>query len=82
MKIYGVVETVQRRLRQAIITGKLPPDHKLNEIELAQEFEVSRPPLREAFRKLENENLIVSIPRRGSYVAGMSKEDCEQIYRV
>lgn len=82
MKIQGVVESVLNHLRQKIITGQLPPDARLNEIELAELLGVSRPPLREAFRKLENENLIISIPRKGTYVSGVSREDCEQIYRA
>ena len=82
MKIQGVTESVLSHLRQKIITAELPPDSKLNEIELADLFGVSRPPLREAFRKLENENLILSVPRKGSYVSGVSQEDCMQIYRA
>ncbi len=82
MKILGVAESVQQRLRYAIITGELPPDHRLNEVELSGYLGVSRPPLREAFRKLENENLIISIPRKGSFVSTMSIEDCKQIYRT
>lgn len=82
MKILGVTESVQQRLRHAIITGELPPNHRLNEVELSEYLGVSRPPLREAFRKLENENLIISIPRKGSFVSTMSIEDCKQIYRT
>ena len=82
MRIQGVTESVANLIRLEIITGKLPADAKLNENDLAERFGVSRPPLREAFRKLENENLIVSIPRKGSCVAGISREDCEQIYRA
>ncbi len=82
MKIQGVAESVLHHLRQKIITGAFPPDSRLNEIELADSFGVSRPPLREAFRKLENENLIVSVPRKGTYVSGVSLDDCEQIYRA
>ncbi len=82
MKIQGVAESVLHHLRQKIITGEFPPDSRLNEIDLAESFGVSRPPLREAFRKLENENLIVSIPRKGTYVSAVSREDCVQIYRA
>ncbi len=82
MKIQGVAESVLNHLRQKIITGEFLPDSRLNEIELSELFGVSRPPLREAFRKLENENLIVSIPRKGTYVSGVSRDDCEQIYRA
>ncbi len=82
MEIRGVTEIVEHHLRREIIIGTLAPGSKLNEIELSERLGVSRPPLREAFRKLESENLVVSIPRKGSCVAQMSLEDCTQIYRA
>lgn len=80
MKILGVTESTVRLLRQEIVTGKIPPGAKLNEIELSNRYGVSRPPLREAFRKLEYENLVASIPRKGTYVTEISIEDCKQVY--
>ena len=80
MKIPGVTQSVADHLRNQIITGQLGPGARLNENELAEKFGVSRPPLREAFRKLEHENLMYSIPRKGAYVAVMSPRDCQQIY--
>ena len=82
MDIRGVSDVVQEQIRKEIITGKLEPGSRLNELDLSERLGVSRPPLREAFRKLESEKLIFSIPRRGSRVALMSREDCEQIYRA
>jgi DNA-binding GntR family transcriptional regulator len=80
MKILGVTESAARLLRQEIIVGKIPPGAKLNEIELSNRYGISRPPLREAFRKLEYENLVENVPRKGTYVTEISKEDCEQVY--
>lgn len=60
--------------------GKILPGAKLNEIELSNRYGISRPPLREAFRKLEYENLVENVPRKGTYVTEISKEDCEQVY--
>lgn len=82
MDIKGVTESALRRIREEIITGNLPAGSRLHETELSERFGISRPPLREAFRTLSNENLVVSIPRRGSFVAPMSREDCEHIYRA
>ena len=82
MNINGVMESAVRRIREEIITGSLPAGSRLHETELSERFGISRPPLREAFRTLANENLVVSIPRRGSFVAPMSREDCEHIYRA
>lgn len=80
MDIIGVTEGIARLLRQEIVAGRISPGTKLNEIEIAQRYGVSRPPLREAFRKLENENLVISIPRKGTYVTGLSVEDCKDLF--
>ena len=80
MKIIGVTESAARLLRQEIITGKISPGTKLNEIELSNRYGISRPPLREAFRKLEVENLVENVPRKGTYVTEISEEDCDQVY--
>jgi DNA-binding GntR family transcriptional regulator len=82
MEIQSVTETVSIQLRKEIITGKLTPGSKLNETKLSQKYGVSRPPLRESLRRLENEKLVVSVPRKGTFVASMSVQDCHQIYRA
>jgi DNA-binding GntR family transcriptional regulator len=82
MEIIGVSEGALKYIRVHIITGALSPGQKLNEIELAKSLGISRAPLREAFRVLENEHLVVSIPRKGCCVAGLSMQDCEEIFAV
>jgi DNA-binding GntR family transcriptional regulator len=80
LAITGVTETIVHHLRVHIIDHQLPPGQRLNELELSNSLGVSRPPLREAFRVLENEHLITSIPRKGSYVSEMSIDDCREIF--
>ena len=80
--ITGVTETIVHNLRVHIIDRQLPPGHKLNEVELSSSLGVSRPPLREAFRVLENEHLITSISRKGSYITEMSIDDCQEIFEA
>jgi DNA-binding GntR family transcriptional regulator len=69
-------------LRNQIITGQLAPGQKLNEEQVAAELSISRPPLREAFRLLESELLVMRIPRRGTYVSDISVEDLDDLYQV
>lgn len=69
-------------LRGAIISGELPPGKKIHENELASRLKLSRGPLREAFRILEQERLVVNIPRRGTFVTELSQEDLGEIYQV
>ena len=82
IEIKGVSEGAFQYLMAHIITGHLAPGSKLSETELASQLEISRPPLREAFRRLENERLVVSIPRKGCYVAEISLENCHEICQV
>jgi DNA-binding GntR family transcriptional regulator len=56
MVVMGVTQSVAQYLRENIFSGELAPGQKLNELELSSRLGVSRPPLREAFRILENEH--------------------------
>ena len=58
------------------------PGQKLNELTLSSLLGISRPPLREAFRVLENEHLIHSIPRKGTYVSSLSVEDLREVFQA
>ena len=82
MEVVGVTKSVAQYLRENIVIGELAPGQKLNELELSSRLGVSRPPLREAFRILENEHLVVGIPRKGCYVTGVSMQDCRQIFEA
>jgi len=82
MEIIGVGESVLQHLRVQIITGELTSGQKLNEVELSSSLGISRGPLREAFRMLENEHLVVSVPRKGCYVTEISLGDCQEIFEA
>jgi len=70
---------VVKQLRDAIVQGELAPGARLLEEELSQRFEVSRGPVREALRQLEQEGLVASFPYRGSEVLGVSEEEVHQV---
>ncbi len=82
MLILGVVDSLIEYIREQIITGELAPGQKLNEVQLADQFKISRPPLREAFRTLEKELLLVSVPRKGSFVSEISVENLREVYEA
>lgn len=75
-------EVVCDVLREAIREGMLAPRERLMEIRLAEELGVSRTPIREAIRKLEQEGFVVMIPRRGAYVADISIKDISQVFEI
>jgi DNA-binding GntR family transcriptional regulator len=75
-------EIVFESMREAILSGVLKPGERLMEIQLAEEMGVSRTPVREAIRKLELENFVVMIPRKGAYVAGVSLKDVADVFEI
>ena len=68
-----------RRLREAIIVGRLADGDRLIEERIARELKTSRGPVREALRQLEHEGLVVSYPYRGAVVLGVSEEEMQQV---
>lgn len=75
-------ELVFEALREAIIKGILKPGERLMEVQLAEEMGVSRTPVREAIRKLELEKLVIMVPRKGAYVADVSKRDAAEVFEI
>ena len=67
---------------ETILTGKIASGEKLVENELQRHFGVSRTPLREAFRELEKRGLVTILPRRGTYVKTISREELEQMIPI
>lgn len=75
-------EVVIENIRDAILSGDFPAGMRLTELQLADEMGVSRTPIREAIRNLEQEGLVVMIPRRGAYVADVSIHDINEVYEI
>ena len=68
-------DVVFNTLREAILKGELKPGERLMELQLASKLGVSRTPIREAIRMLEQEGLAVTMPRKGAEVAKMTLKD-------
>lgn len=75
-------DIVFHKLREAILQGQLSPGERLMELRLASQLGVSRTPIREAIRMLENEGLAITVPRKGAQVAGMTEKDMEDVLEV
>lgn len=60
-----LVDEVVQELRDRIYEGRYPPGTRLRQEQLAAELNVSRTPLREAFRKLESEGFVILSSGRG-----------------
>jgi DNA-binding GntR family transcriptional regulator len=66
-------------LRKAIVEGRLKPGDRIVEEGVSEQLRVSRGPVREALRQLEQEGLVVSFPYRGTEVLGVSQEEVAEI---
>jgi DNA-binding GntR family transcriptional regulator len=69
-------------LREAILNGDIPPGAPVVESNLAEQFGVSRGPLREAIRQLIEDGLLVTVPYTGTHVTELSVEDVREIYSI
>ncbi|MCB1981160.1 MAG: GntR family transcriptional regulator, partial [Rhodoferax sp.] len=75
-------EQVAERLREQIFARRLEPGNWIDEQRLAAEYGISRTPLREALKVLAAEGLVTMKPRRGAFVAEMSRDDVAQVYHL
>jgi len=75
-------DVVFNTLRQAILRGELKPGERLMEIQLANKLGVSRTPVREALHKLEQEGLVLTMPRKGAEVADISEKSLHDVLEV
>jgi DNA-binding GntR family transcriptional regulator len=73
---------VEERLRAAILTGELEPGQRLHANGLAERWDVSATPLREAFQRLASDGLVETLPQRGARVIDLSVADAFQIYEL
>ena len=73
---------VQREIERRITAGELAPGAKLNEAELAGAMGISRGPVREAFRALEQAGLVQTEKNRGVFVRQVSLDEANEIYEV
>lgn len=73
---------VKEILHHAIVSGQLQPGDHLKETDIAEQLSVSRSPVREAFRQLEQEGLLVSYPNQGTFVKSYDAKEIEEIFTL
>ena len=69
-----------KKLREMIVSRRISPGQQLRQEVLAEDLGVSRSPLREAFRTLESEGLVVHWPNQGYFAARLRSAELQQIY--
>jgi DNA-binding GntR family transcriptional regulator len=76
----SLYEQVYQALRSAILTGALPPGDRLVETQLAEWLQVSRTPLREALRQLQQDGLVTADVSGGLRVTTITAADAQELY--
>jgi len=75
-------ERILQVLRADIISQKLKPGQAIREDEIAERFGISRTPIREVLRKLEQEDLVKVVPNRGVFVSELTPKDIEEVLDI
>ena len=78
----ALYEEVAELLRQRIFSRELAPGSWIDEMRLAEEYGISRTPLREALKVLAAEGLVTMKVRRGAYVTEVSEKDLSDVYHL
>lgn len=81
LKFVSLADSVFERIEDNILSGLYPKGAVYTESALSEQFGVSRTPIREAIRRLEQENLI-RITTKGIEVKGMERQDLADIYEI
>ena len=82
MKVESLTDMAKRYLEKWIVTDNLKPGQQIKEDDIASRLDISRPPVREAFKALESEGLVIKKPRKGVFVVQMSKADVIEVYML
>ena len=78
----ALYEEVAELLRQRIFNRELVPGSWIDELKLAEEYGISRTPLREALKVLATEGLVTMKVRRGAYVTEVNEKDLTDVYHL
>lgn len=78
----ALYQEVAERLRERIFSHELPPGTWVDEQAIAEQYGISRTPLREALKVLASEGLVTLKPRRGCYVTEISDRDLDEVFNV
>ncbi len=82
MNTESIADQAKHHIEVWIIKGEYEPGRQLKEEEIAARLGISRPPVREAFKMMEAEGLVVRKPRRGVFVTEMTARDVWEAYTL
>ena len=77
-----LADQIARQIAVKIISGSYAPGESIPEQSIAEIFEVSRGPVREALRILENDGLVTIVPRKGARVTNLSFDEVAELFQI
>jgi DNA-binding GntR family transcriptional regulator len=81
-QVMTLQEDANVQINRLIIEGELKLGQRINEVELAQKLNMSRGPIRESLRILNQQGLLKYEPRKGMYVTKLSRDDIKEVYDI
>ena len=75
-------DRVYEAMKEEIITGQLPPGSIISELTLAERYQTSRTPVREACQFLQKDGLLEAVPHKGFFVAEITMKQVQDIYQL
>lgn len=78
----SLAEQIAARLSERIVSGAYAPGQRVMEQAIADEFAVSRGPVREALRLLEKDGLLTILPRRGAQITQLTADEVKEIFEI
>lgn len=78
----GVQAGLLHRLRELVLSGEYQPDVPLSEVRLAEHFQVSRTPVREALKQLQVEGLVEIRPKVGTFVRRITRREIVEMFEL
>jgi DNA-binding GntR family transcriptional regulator len=82
LEVRSQSEEAYRRILERIVTLEMPPGSVVNEARLREDLKIGRTPIREALQRLARENLVRSVPHRGTFVTDVNISDLARITEV
>jgi len=74
--------SLHEALKKTVVLGEIPAGSRINEKELSDALNISRTPIRNAIKQLEEEKLVERVHGSGAMVRGISTDDAEEIYDI
>ena len=82
LNVLNLRDQIGQQITSAVLNGAFRPGERLVETAIAEQFNVSRAPVRETMAALEQEGIVSHIPRRGYFVVDFSEKDIKEIYSL